>query len=73
MPAATSSPLLRHLRARGEAGSQLTTTVELVQALGHRLGPAVTMTTTEHFNLQSARAATITEANGRASIYLAAL
>jgi hypothetical protein len=31
------------------------------------------MATTEHFNLQSARAATITEANGRASIYLAAL
>ena len=38
-----------------------------------RLGPAVTFATTEHFNLQSARAATISEANGRASIYLAAL
>jgi hypothetical protein len=38
-----------------------------------RLGPAVTFATTEHFNLQTARAATICEANGRASIYLAAL
>lgn len=41
--------------------------------LGDRLGPAVTMATTEHFNLQTARAATISEANGRANIYLAAL
>jgi len=31
------------------------------------------MATTEHFNLQTARAATVSEANGRASIYLAAL
>jgi hypothetical protein len=31
------------------------------------------MATTEHFNLQTARAATISEANGRASIYLAAV
>ena len=41
--------------------------------LGDRLGPAVTMATTEHFNLQTARAATISEANGRARIYLATL
>ena len=41
--------------------------------LGDRLGPAVTFATTEHFNLQTARAATISEANGRASIYLAAV
>jgi hypothetical protein len=45
----------------------------LAQGLGDRLGPAVTMATTEHFNLQTARAATISEANGRASIYLAAV
>ena len=38
-----------------------------------RLGPAVTFATTEHFNLQTARALTVSEANGRASIYLAAL
>jgi hypothetical protein len=38
-----------------------------------RLGAAVTFATTEHFNLQTARAATVSEANGRASIYLAAL
>jgi hypothetical protein len=36
-------------------------------------GPAVTFATTEHFNLQTARALTVSEANGRASIYLAAL
>jgi hypothetical protein len=36
-------------------------------------GPAVTFATTEHFNLQTARAVTVSEANGRASIYLAAL
>ena len=48
-------------------------TNEVVQNLGDRLGPAVTMATTEHFNLQTARAATISESNGRASVYLAAL
>jgi hypothetical protein len=36
-------------------------------------GPAVTFATTEHFNLQTARSLTVSEANGRASIYLAAL
>ncbi|MGH2712598.1 MAG: hypothetical protein ACRDM7_01695 [Thermoleophilaceae bacterium] len=41
--------------------------------MGDRLGPAVTMATTEHFTLQTARAATISEANGRASVYLAAV
>jgi hypothetical protein len=40
----------------------------LARRFGDRLGPAVTFATTEHFNLQTAR-----EANGRASIYLAAL
>jgi hypothetical protein len=38
-----------------------------------RLGPAATFATTEHFNLQTARAMTVAEANGRASIYLAAV
>lgn len=38
-----------------------------------RPGPGVTFATTEHFNLQTARALTVSEANGRASIYLAAL
>jgi hypothetical protein len=45
----------------------------LVDSLGPRLGPTVTFATTEHFNLQTARALTVSEANGRASIYLAAL
>jgi hypothetical protein len=36
-------------------------------------GPATAFATTEHFNLQTARAVTVSEANGRASIYLAAL
>jgi hypothetical protein len=45
----------------------------LADSLGPRLGPTVTFATTEHFNLQTARALTVSEANGRASIYLAAL
>src|SRR3954466_6818155 len=45
----------------------------LAESLGDRLGSAVTMATTEHFNLQTARAGTVSEANGRASIYLAAV
>jgi hypothetical protein len=45
----------------------------LAARLGARLGPAASFATTEHFNLQSARAITVSEANGRASIYLAAL
>jgi hypothetical protein len=46
---------------------------ELAASLGPRLGPAATFATTEHFNLQTARAITVSEANGRAGIYLAAL
>jgi hypothetical protein len=45
----------------------------LADSLGPRLGPAVTFATTEHFNLQTARSLTVSESNGRASIYLAAL
>jgi hypothetical protein len=45
----------------------------LLDGLGDRLGPAVTCATTEHFNPQTARAATVSAANGRATIYLAAL
>ena len=45
----------------------------LADSLGARLGPAATFATTEHFNLQTARSLTVSEANGRASIYLAAL
>lgn len=45
----------------------------LADGLGTRLGPSATFATTEHFNLQTARAVTVSEANGRASIYLAAL
>src|SRR4051812_19047367 len=45
----------------------------LADTLGPRLGPTATFATTEHFNLQTARALTVSEANGRASIYLAAL
>ncbi|HZC13014.1 MAG TPA: hypothetical protein VE270_03250, partial [Thermoleophilaceae bacterium] len=40
---------------------------------GDRLEAAVSFATTEHFTLQTARVATVSEANGRASIYLAAL
>ena len=45
----------------------------LAESLGERLGPAATFATTEHFNLQTARALTVSEANGRATIYLAAV
>jgi hypothetical protein len=45
----------------------------LAAGLGQRLGPAAAFATTEHFNLQTARAITVSESNGRASIYLAAL
>jgi hypothetical protein len=45
----------------------------LAESLSARLGPAASFATTEHFNLQTARALTVSEANGRASIYLAAL
>jgi hypothetical protein len=43
------------------------------RTFGDRLALAVTFATTEHFNLQTARAVTVSEANGRASIYMAAL
>ena len=36
--------------------------------LGARSGAAVAFATTEHFNLQTARAVTVSEANGRAGI-----
>jgi hypothetical protein len=54
-------------------GSGGSTPVPLAQVLGDRLEAAVSFATTEHFNLQTARVATVSEANGRASIYLAAL
>jgi hypothetical protein len=44
-----------------------------VAALSQGAGHAATFASTEHFNLQTARALTVSEANGRASIYLAAL
>ena len=47
--------------------------VPLAQVFGDRLAAAVSFATIEHFNLQTARAATVSEANGRAIIYLAAL
>ena len=49
------------------------TAPSLAQRLGNRVSPAATFVTTEHFNLQTARSMTVSEANGRASIYLAAL
>src|SRR3954466_11741435 len=43
------------------------------QAAARGAGYAATFASTEHFNLQVSRAITVSEANGRASIYLAAL
>jgi hypothetical protein len=72
--AATVAPALEKERVEsGTTEGAADLRAELAQGLGDRLGPAVSMATTEHFNLQTARAATISEANGRASIYLAAL
>lgn len=45
----------------------------LAERLGPRLGPTATFATTEHFDLQTARSITVSESNGRASIYLAAV
>jgi hypothetical protein len=56
-----------------DADGHDSTQPSLAQRLGVRLGPTTTFVTTEHFNLQTARASTVSEANGRASIYLAAL
>ena len=58
---------------KGLGDGQDSTESSLAQRLGVRLGPTTTFVTTEHFNLQTARAMTVSEANGRASIYLAAL
>ena len=54
-------------------GARKSGDADFADSLGSRLGPAVTFATTEHFNLQTARALTVSEANGRASIYLATL
>ena len=45
----------------------------LLDGPGAGPGPATTFATTEHFNLQTARALTVSESNGRAAIFLAAL
>ena len=50
-----------------------TGTQHAVNGSGAQHAPAATFATTEHFNLQTARALTVSEANGRANIYLAAL
>jgi hypothetical protein len=62
----------RHLDHGSDDGGE-PAQAALAASLGGRLGPAATFATTEHFNLQTARALTVSEANGRASIYLAAL
>jgi hypothetical protein len=61
------------VRRGGQSAPAPSGQTRLGQTLGDRLGPAVTFATTEHFNLQTARATTVSEANGRASIYLAAV
>jgi hypothetical protein len=58
---------------QSSSGGREPVQAELADDLGPRLGPAATFATTEHFNLQTARAVTVSESNGRASIYLAAL
>jgi hypothetical protein len=62
----------RHVDQEADYGREASQAA-FADSLGARLGPAATFATTEHFNLQSARSLTVSEANGRASIYLAAL
>ena len=69
MSASGASPELAISRGDDQRRAQ----AALADGLGTRLGPAAAFATTEHFNLQTARAVTVSEANGRASIYLAAL
>jgi hypothetical protein len=57
----------RGVRAPDAEGA---TVEDLRQQLAENPQAAVTFATTEHFNLQTERAATIGEANGRASIFL---
>jgi hypothetical protein len=57
----------RGVRATDAEGA---TVEDLRQRLAENPQAAVTFATTEHFNLQTERAATIGEANGRASIFL---
>jgi hypothetical protein len=63
---------VRHVALRA-AESSASVHARLAGSLGDRLAPAAAFATTEHFNLQTARAITVSECNGRASIYLAAL
>ena len=67
MPATRSSP------QRPDRPDASPNNVSAARAFSAHLAAAVTFATTEHFNLQTARATTVAEANGRASIYLAAL
>jgi hypothetical protein len=53
-------------------GSDPENTLRLADA-GEAASAWITLLTTEHYNLQSRRAATIAEANGRASIFLGAV
>lgn len=46
-------------------------TPSLEQRIGAGLGATTTFVTTAHFNLQTARSITVSDANGRASIYFA--
>ena len=69
-PGPDSSGLLATPTARKSGEPSQTA---LTDSLGPRLGPAATFVTTEHFNLQTARGLTVSEAKGRACIYLAAL
>jgi hypothetical protein len=68
MSTSDASTELAISRDGGEPGQ-----AALADGLSTSLGPAAAFATTEHFNLQTARAVTVSEANGRASIYLAAL
>jgi hypothetical protein len=67
---APTSVQVRSVSTRGEHGVAMRPmAAELTGALRPPEGSAATFATTEHFNLQTARALTVSDANGRASIY----
>jgi hypothetical protein len=64
-------PGLTSGQSAGVGGESAVAAPEAAQGLSP--GPAATFATTEHFTLQTARAVTVSEANGRTNTYLAAL
>jgi hypothetical protein len=70
VPAACQVVVVTAVMPSAPTDAEGATVEDLSQQLAENPQAAVTFATTEHFNLQTERAATIGEANGRASIFL---